>query len=517
MSGQVYLVGAGPGDPGLFTLKGIECLRHADVVVYDRLSSPILLDYVPPHAERIYVGKASHEHVLPQDEINALLVQKAAEGKTVVRLKGGDPFVFGRGGEEALALAEAGISFEIVPGVSSAVAVPAYAGIPVTHRGTAASFAVFTGHREDKSQISTPQKNGGQALNHQLSRADTLVSLMGVENLENIVASSLAAGYAWETPAAVIRWGTTPQQETVVGTLGDIVERSQGLGPPAVLVVGQVVALREKLRWFEHRPLFGKRILVTRAHEQASELSALLISLGAEPIEFPVIKILPADDTTPLDAALTRHYDWVIFTSVNGVKAVWVRLQAMGRDARALGGTRLCAIGPATSKELATHGLRADFVPAEYVSEAIITGIGNVAGQRILLPRADIARETLADGLRQKGALVDQVTAYRTVTADAQDPQAQDIRAMLESGQIDAITFTSSSTVRGFVKSQVSNPLKRASLKSQMPVIACIGPVTAQTARELRLPVEVVAQEYTLEGLVAALASCLQSRETRPL
>jgi uroporphyrinogen III methyltransferase/synthase len=490
----VYLVGAGPGDPGLITVRGVECLRRADVVVYDRLVAPSLLDYAPNEAERIYVGKASSDHTLPQAEINALLIEKALAGQVVVRLKGGDPFVFGRGGEEALALAEAGVPFEVVPGISSAIAVPAYAGIPVTHRGVAASFAVVTGHAAGDRPTTDDRR----------PMADTLVYLMGVENLGNIVAVLMDAGRAPETPAAAIQWGTTVRQQTVVGELRDIVERSRALEPPAVLIVGPAVALREKLNWFEARPLFGKRILVTRARAQASELSSLLRSLGAEPIEFPVIRILPVDEPAPLDQALERRHDWVIFTSVNGVQAVWNRLQAQGRDARALGGPhecgpRLCAIGPATAEALAAHGLRADLVPAEYVAEAILAEIGDVAGQRILLPRADMARPALADGLRRKGATVDEVTAYRTVTIGAGSPQAQEIRALLAEGQMDAITLTSSSTARGLIESHVLEGAPR------VPIIACIGPITAQTARELNLPVHIVAGVYTLEGLVSAL------------
>ena len=491
MSGKVYLVGAGPGDPGLITIKGVECLRCADVVVYDRLIAPALLDFAPVHAEKIYVGKASSDHTLPQDDINALLVEKARTGKIVVRLKGGDPFVFGRGGEEALALAAAGIAFEIVPGLSSAIAAPAYAGIPVTHRGVAASFAVATGHLRDDTD---PTSN---------FQPPTSVFLMGVENLEQIVASLLESGRNANTPAALVRWGTTPQQQTVVGNLGNIVERSRDLKPPAVLIVGAVVNLREKLHWFENRPLFGKRILVTRTHEQASELSQRLAELGAEPIEFPAIQILPLDDYAPLDAALAQKYGWVIFTSVNGVKFVWERLAALGRDARAFASTCLGAIGPATAEELARHGLRADLVPHEYVAEAILEQIGNVAGQRILLPRADIARETLAQGLRERGAIVDEIAVYRTVTIDANDPRAQQIRALIERSEIDAITFTSSSTVRGLVaaldhKSEIIN---------QKFKIACIGPITAQAARDLGLRVDVIAKDYTIEGLVNALVS----------
>jgi uroporphyrinogen III methyltransferase/synthase len=506
VSGRVYLVGAGPGEPGLMTMKGVECLRRADVLVYDRLISPALLDYAPAQAERIYVGKVSGDHAMPQSEINHLLIQKAREGKTVVRLKGGDPFVFGRGGEEALALVTAGISLEIVPGVSSAIAAPACAGIPVTHRGLSSSFAVFTGHRERSTPFSTLAS----------PLADTLIFLMGVENLQDIVRSLLEAGCSVETPAALVRWGTTPRQETVVGTLSDILERSRELEPPAVLVVGQVVTLREQVGWFEKRPLFGKRILVTRAQEQAGELVSLLAEQGAEPIEFPVIQLAPVQDTAQLDEALTRRYDWVIFTSVNGVRAVWERLQAAERDARALSGTRLCAIGPATAQALATHGVRADFVPTEYVAQAILAGIGDVSGQRILLPRADIARQTLADGLRRKGAVVDEVAAYRTVIADDQAFHSHAIRNMLVDDQIDAITFTSSSTVRGLVNALGTDVgihplLEREIPKSKVPVIACIGPVTAQTARELGLSVDVVAPDHTLEGLVAALVSYYQA------
>jgi uroporphyrinogen III methyltransferase/synthase len=499
MNGKVILVGAGPGDPGLITIKGVTCLRRADVVVYDRLVAPALLDYAPARAKRIYVGKASSDHTLPQNEINALLVEQARAGKIVVRLKGGDPFVFGRGGEEALALAEAGIAFEIVPGISSAIAAPAYAGIPVTHRGVAASFTVTSGHlRDDGIQNSK--------FVIQNSLADTQIFLMGIENLQGIVASLLETGRDATTPAALVRWGTTTQQQTIVGNLGNIVECACDLKPPAVLIVGAVVNLRAKLQWFENRPLFGKRILVTRAREQASELARQLAELGAEPLEFPTIQILPLDDYAELDTALTQKYDWMIFTSVNGVKFVWERLTALGRDARAFVNTRLAAIGPATAVELARHGLCADFVPREYVAESIAEQIGDVAGQRILLPRADIAREMLAEGLRARGASVDDVAAYRTVTTDANDPHAQEIRALIERDEIDAIAFTSSSTVRGLcaalhLKSEILN------LKS---TIACIGPITAQTARDLGLRVDIVAKEHTIAELVAALVSFRQ-------
>jgi len=495
MNGKVYLVGAGPGDPGLITVKGVACLRRADVVVYDRLVAPALLNYPPAPAEKIYVGKASSDHTMPQNEINALLIERAREGKTVVRLKGGDPFVFGRGGEEALALADAGIAFEIVPGISSAIAAPAYAGIPVTHRGLAASFTVSTGHlRDDPDPISNFQP-------------PTSIFMMGVGNLERIVASLLESGYAANTPTALVRWGTTSQQETIVGTLENIVEQSRGMEPPAVVIVGDVVNLRHKLQWFEKQPLFGKRILVTRAREQASELSHQLAELGAEPIEFPVIQFLPLENFTSFDAALAQKYGWVIFTSVNGVRFVWERLAALGRDARAFAGARLGAIGPATAEELARHGWRADFVPREYIAEAIVEQIGDVTGQPILLPRADIAREALAQGLRERGAIVHEIAAYRTVTTAAHHPLAQQIRALIEDGAIDTITFTSSSTVHGLVAALDHKP----EITNQNSKIACIGPITAQTARDLGLRVDIVATEYTIAGLIAALVKFFDS------
>jgi len=492
--GIVYLVGAGPGDPGLITLRGAECLRLADVVVYDRLADARLLDHAPPTAERVFVGKASSDHTLPQEEINRLLVHLASQGKTVVRLKGGDPFVFGRGGEEALALQEAGIAFEVVPGVTSAVAAPAYAGIPVTHRGLATSFAVVTGHRAQ--DLDSAGETGG---------AQTLVYLMGVGNLANIVRDLLNRGCEPDTPAALIHWGTTPRQATVVARLRDIADQGQHIQPPAVLVVGDVVSLRDRLNWYERRPLFGKRILVTRSAEQAGDLTRLLLAAGAEPVELPLVQVLPVENPGDLDGALQRRYDWIVFTSVNGVRAVWERLQAMGADARALAGRRLCAIGPATAAELATHGLRADYVPEEYIAEAVVAGLGDVGRQRVLLPSSDIARDALAQGLRSRGAIVDKVAAYRTVAAPMGDPASQPAIQALEQGQIDALTFASSSAVRAFVQAGLWS---RAGRK---PLVACIGPVTANTARELGLPVDVVAAQYTIPGLVTALARYYQA------
>jgi len=496
--GIVYLVGAGPGDPGLITVKGLNCLQKAEVVVCDRLVDQRLLEHAPPDCEIIDVGKTPQHHSVPQDQINAVLVDRARAGKVVVRLKGGDPFLFGRGGEEAEALAEAGIPFEVVPGVTSAIAVPAYAGIPVTHRDFTSTFAVVTGHED-------PTKDGSDIDWSKLATGvGTLVFLMGIGNLPAIVERLVEHGRDPQTPVAVIRWGTEPRQETVTGTLADIVRRVRevGLQPPAVTVVGDVVRLREKLRWFDIRPLFGKRVLVTRARPQASALSQLLRDLGAEPVEFPTIAIAPPSDWSGLDQAIDQlaTYNWVIFTSANGVQAMVERLRALGSDLRLLGGARVAAIGPATADALRAYGVRVDFVPAVYVAEEIAAGIGDVRGERILLPRADRARPALAENLREKGALVDEVVAYHTTAAPSGD-----LRAILADGKIDIVTFTSSSTVNNLA--DALGQLPGEALSGML--VACIGPVTARTAQELGLGVDVVAREHTVQGLVDAIVAAL--------
>jgi len=512
-NGIVYLIGAGPGDPGLITVRGRDRLAQADVVVYDRLVDPALLEAARPDAERIYVGKATDRHTFPQDRINRLLVEKAKAGLRVARLKGGDPFVFGRGGEEALALVAAGVPFEVVPGVTSAVAVPAYAGIPVTHRDVVASFAVVTGHRRREAEAAAEDGLGVDWA--ALAGVDTLVFLMGVANLPAIVEGLLGAGRDPRTPVAIIRWGTTPRQEVIDGTLGEIVAlaREAGLRPPAVVVVGEVVALRGQLRWFDVQPLFGLRVLVTRSRAQAGRLSARLRALGAEPVEFPSIEVLPPEDWTGLDGAIARlhRYDWVIFTSVNGVRFFWERLERAGKDARALAGARLGAIGPATAEALRRYGLRADLVPSRYVAEAILAEIGPVEGRYILLPRADIARPALAEGLRAAGAMVDEAVAYRTVRTSQED--AERVRRALANGEIDVLTFTSSSTVRNFLAA-----LDPAPPLPEGVVVACIGPITARTAREMGLPVHVTAAEHTIEGLIRALVEYVtQGPRHRPV
>lgn len=499
MRGFVSLIGAGPGDPGLLTLRGAEALAAAEVVVYDYLANPELLAHAPAGAEQIYVGKKAGRHTLSQEEINALLVERGRAGQRVARLKGGDPFVFGRGGEEALALVEAGVPFEVIPGVTSAVAAPAYAGIPVTHRGLASSFAVVTGHEDPTKEES--------ALNwsHLATGVDTLVLLMGVGRLPDIVEQLLAHGRPADTPVALVRWGTMSQQQVVAGTLADIVERVRvvGLRPPAVTVVGAVAGLRQRLGWFEALPLFRQRVLVTRTREQASVLASRLRDLGAGVVELPTIQIAPPADWGPLDAALggLAGYDWVVFTSANGVRSFWGRLAGAGLDARAFHGIRLAAIGPATAGELASHGLQADYVPAEYVAEEVAAGLAalaDLAGRRILLPRADIARPALAELLRQSGAEVDEVDAYRTLRPAPEG----DLRELLAT--ITVATFTSSSTVRNLAAMAADAGLDLVAALSSATV-ACIGPITAATARDLGLAVDVVAGEYTIDGLVAAL------------
>ncbi len=492
-------MGAGPGDPGLITLRGLELLRACDAVVYDRLASPALVAEAPAAAERIYAGKLPGHHALSQEEINLLLVRLARAGKQVVRLKGGDPFVFGRGGEEAEALAGAGCHFEVVPGVTSAIAAPAYAGIPVTQRGLTGCFTVATGHRENDPEgaeidwAALPMSGG------------TLVLLMGLENLPHLVAELLAAGRDPGTPAAVVQWGTTARQRTVTGSLEQIAQLAveAGLSPPVVTVIGEVVRLRERLAWFDRRPLFGRSVLVTRARDQASDLSRKLRDLGAEVVEFPTIAILPPQNPAELDAAAQRlaEYDWVVFTSAHGVKHLLQRLRQQGRDARAFGSARICCVGPGTARELTGWGLQADEVPEQYLTEAIVQlfAAKGAQGQRFLLPRADIAPERLAQGLRELGAIVDEVVAYRTALARDVNAAA---RERLLSGEIGVVTFTSSSTVRNLVSMLEGTDWQPALGRTTN---VCIGPVTAETARELGIPVAAVAEQHTIDGLVACM------------
>jgi uroporphyrinogen III methyltransferase/synthase len=498
MMGKVYLVGAGPGDPELLTLKGQRALAEADVVVFDRLANPRLLDFAPEGAERIYAGKEAHQHALTQEEISALLVERGRAGKTVCRLKGGDPFIFGRGGEEAEALAAAGIPWEYVPGVPSAIAAPGYAGIPVTHRGLCSTFTIVTGH-EDPSK-------GPSSLRweHLAAGADTLLFLMGAERLSQIVEQLLAHGRSPDTPAALVSWGTYPDQQTVQGTLADIVERCReaGCAAPAVTVVGDVVRLRERLRWFDNRPLFGKRIVVTRAREQAAELARLIEARGGEVISCPTIRVrpLPAPDLS----GLALPYDWAVFTSVNGVYSLTAALRSAGLDIRCLGAARIAAIGPETARAAESAGLRVDFVPTKFVAEQVALEFPEpLAGKRVLIPRAREAREMLPHLWRQQGATVDVLPVYETVPDEA---GAAGLGKEIAAGKIDAITFTASSTVRNFVALLPGLDLEAVR-------VACIGPVTAATARELGLRVDVVAETHTILGLVEALEQSYAAAE----
>ncbi|NQU42501.1 uroporphyrinogen-III C-methyltransferase [bacterium] len=499
--GKVYLVGAGPGDVGLITVRGLECLKRAGVVVYDYLANERLLDACPEDCEKIYVGKKAGAHSLKQEEINQLLVDLCLRGGVVVRLKGGDPFVFGRGGEECLALREAGCAFEIVPGVTAGVAAPAYAGIPVTHRGLAAAVTFITGHEDPEKEESdldwaTVAKMPG-----------TLVLYMGIGNLEKIAARLIENGRPASTPVALVRWGTWPRQESLTGVLSDIAAKAKavGLKPPAITLVGEVAGLRESLNWFESRPLFGKRIVVTRSRSQASALSAQLEELGAEVIEFPVIRTAPPEDAAPLENAVLElgKYDWLVFTSVNGVDAFFGALRGQDQDSRALGNARLCAIGPATAERLEGQGLIADLVPPKYVAESVAEAFAErveLEGARILLPRADIARSFLPEALGKLGAQVDEVIAYRTVL---ETPEGIDeIRVDLVGGRIDVVTFTSSSTVRNFAELVGRETLEE--LPERM-CLASIGPQTSETLRQITAHSVVESDVYTIPGLVRRL------------
>ena len=490
---RVALVGAGPGDPGLLTLKAARAIATCDVLVYDQLVAAPVVALAAPECELIFVGKKAGAHTLPQSEINVLLVRLAREGKRVVRLKGGDVFVFGRGGEEAEALVEAGVPFEVVPGISSALAVPAYAGIPLTHRAHNTSFTVATGHED-------PTKDASSLDFSKLANpAQTLVFLMAMGNLAGIVERLRANGLSGETPVAIVRDGTTPRQTTVVATLDSIVaaaERAE-ITAPAIVVIGEVVRERERLRWFDEPPLFGKKVLITRPRGSADAFAAKLWELGAEPLIAPTIEIVPPDDSAPADLAVreVRIFHWVLFTSGPGVEAFFVRLEAGGRDARALGDVSIAAIGPRTAERLLERGIRADYIPERYIGEELAEGLleRSEPGQRILLFRAQEAGDVLPERLRAEGRRVDDVAAYQTRVV--RDPAiASAARAA------DIWTFTSASTVRGLVDN-----VPGAAEISASKFVACLGPVTADAARVLGLTVSTVAREYTVDGLLAAL------------
>jgi uroporphyrinogen III methyltransferase/synthase len=497
--GTVYLVGAGPGDPDLITVKAVECIEQADVVIYDFLAAPKLLKYAREDAEVIYVGKKGGDHTLPQDKINELIVEKANQGLMVVRLKGGDPFVFGRGGEEAEELAQAGISFEIVPGVTSAVAAPAYAGIPLTHRRYNTSVAFITGHEDPTKEESTIDWS------KLATGVGTLVFFMGVKNLPNITENLVASGRDPKTPVALVRWGTTPQQITLTGTLDTIADQAKeaGLKPPALIIVGGVVELRETLNWFEKRPLLGKTVVVTRARAQASDLVDRLSNLGAECLEVPTIRVVPPDDWGPLDAAIKNleMYDWLIFTSVNGVSFFFERLYEKGLDVRALKDVRTAAIGPATAKRLGEFGLKSDIIPETYQAESVVDAFEKeeMDEKRVLLPRAKEARPILPVELVKMGAVVNEVTSYQTEQASE---NVDELIKRLEAGSVDIVTFTSSSTVKNF---RALLPDDRFESLIDKVTVASIGPITSDTARELEFKVDITAKDFTIPGLCEAI------------
>lgn len=500
--GKVYLIGAGPGDPGLMTLKGKDILSRADVIIYDYLANKAFLEYAKPQAELIYVGKKGGDHTMGQQQINRLIVEKSKAGKSVARLKGGDPFIFGRGGEEAQELVADGVPFEVVPGITSAISVPAYAGIPLTHRDYTATVAFVTGHEDpfkEKSNIQWDKLATG---------VGTIVFLMGVGNLKKIAENLVHHGRSPDTPVAVIRRGTVAEQKTVSGTLEDIAKRVEtaGLRPPAIIVVGDVVRLRDELNWFETRPLFGKRIVVTRAREQASGFLHELSSLGAQCIQFPTIEIIPPDSWGPMDTAILHleSYQWLLFTSVNGVKYFLKRLHFSGKDVRDLKGIKIGAIGPKTAEQWHRLGIIPDLMPHEYRAEAVVESFKKweTQGVRILIPRAAKAREILPEQLRKMGARVDVVDAYKTVSPKG---NTAEIRDMLEKGTIHMVTFTSSSTVTNFVNMFDSQGQRRVSEWMKGLTVACIGPITADTARANGFSVDLMPSDYTIEALTLAI------------
>ncbi|HEY7873951.1 MAG TPA: uroporphyrinogen-III C-methyltransferase [Actinomycetota bacterium] len=498
--GKVYLVGAGPGDPGLITARGLQLLRTADVVAYDRLVAPQLLDEAPATAERIFVGRRAGEAHRDQSAVDAVLVENARAGKVVVRLKGGDPFVFGRGAEEARVLRDASIEYEIVPGVTSAIAVPAYAGIPVTQRGVARSFVVLTGHELGTEMDSLPWAR----LAHE---ADTIVLLMGVQALRWAARRLIEGGRSPDEPAAVIEWGTTPRQRTVVGPLHDIAARAADarIEPPATGVIGRVVATREGIQWFENRPLFGLRVVVTRSASQAPKLSTKLAEVGAEVLHVPTIAILDPATWSELDHSIQLlvegYYKWVIFTSSNTVERFFGRLVATRHDARAFGRTRVAAVGTATADALETRGIRADLVPPKFTGDDLVRAIGHGTGG-ILIPRAANAPNSLVPPLRAVGWTPEEVVAYRNVAP--RTPSAG--MDAVTSGDFDVVTFTSASTARNFVKlAGAPGDLGLSPKDPPERLVACIGPVTAAEATKRGLRVDVVAEEHTAEGLVGAI------------
>ncbi len=491
-NGKVYLVGAGPGDPGLLTLRGKECLELADVVVYDNLVNPELLQHAP-NAEHIFVGKSPDRHTLLQDEINRVLIEQASRHSRIVRLKGGDPFVFGRGGEEALGLIAHGVPFEVVPGVTAGIAVPAYAGIPVTQRNVSRACVFVTGHDEELQLADAIQ-------------TATVVVFMPLKNVAAIAKQLIAAGRDPSTPAAVIQAGTTARQKSAFAPLSGIAAAASALESPAILVAGAVTELHEQLSWFENRPLFGKRVVVTRARSQASRLVESLRELGADVFEFPTIQIEPSEEEAPLDDVAT--YDWIVLTSVNAVDMLFQRIEAAGLDARALHGVKLCVIGAATAHAVESRFLRIDLMPDQYVAEDLMNALSqaepNLVGKRFLLPRADIARSFLPRELRDRGADVTELVTYRTTVPKTADARA----AALVDYAPNLVTFTSSSTARNFHSILGEDRIKQLPKSVRF---ASIGPLTTVTATELGMPISIEPTQHDIPHLVDAIAAAYRT------
>jgi uroporphyrinogen III methyltransferase/synthase len=507
----VYLIGAGPGDPGLITVRGQHYLAAADVVLYDHLVPARLLRAARSDAEQIDVGTAAPQP-LEQEAICYLLAEKAREGKIVARLKWGDPFVFGSGGAEALFLHEQGVPFEVVPGIPAGIAVPGYAGIPITYPGGGDTVTFIRGHEDEgRAPASIDWTN--------LARLDgTLVCYAGPRQLPEMLSALLTHGRSPDDSAAVVYDGTRPTQETIAGTLRDIAETVARTDDrrPAIAVVGRVVALREHLRWFDVRPLFGKRILVTRPKDQGVDLVERLEAMGADAIQAPMIRIMPPDDYGPLDDACAQagRFDWIVFSSANAADAFMNRLLAGPNDLRVLGGVRLCGVGPATAERLAAHGLKVDLTPPEYRAEAVVRALsesGNIKGKKILLPHADIGRELLTEELRKQGAEVTEVVAYRTIAVDADREGEPDVYRMLLERSIDVVTFTSASAVRNFVRALGAEP---AADLLGATVVACIGPVTAEAALQSSIKTTIQPASYTVPALVDAIATYFEGRDT---
>jgi uroporphyrinogen III methyltransferase / synthase len=501
MAGKVYLVGAGPGDPGLLTLKGKAALERADCVIYDLLANDRLLTFVRPDCERIFVKTLGPRPTARQDEINRLMVSRAREGRVVVRLKGGDPFIFGRGGEEAEELVKAGISFEVIPGISSGYAAPAYAGIPVTHRKFVSGVSFITGHEDPGDEGS------GLDWSNLAASRNTLVFFMSSKNLPDIVRALVQHGRKPETPVAVIRWGTKAEQEVIEGTLEDIISKAGTVQPPSITIVGEVVSLRKQLNWFERLPLFGKRIVITRAREQAGALREALEELGAQTIEIPTLEIRDPDSWEPLDQAIGRleTFHYLLVTSANGVRNFLRRLAACGHDVRDLKGLTIGAIGPATAAEFARTGVKVDFIPKDYRAEGLLEVLDghDLKGKAFLIPRARMARDLVPRVLVERGARVEVVTAYETLAPEFRPGEL----GRLLTPPPDVMTFTSSSTATHFAKLLGDRPWRET---LEGTTVASIGPITSATLRKLGLSVMVEARESTIPGLVRALSEYFQ-------